>query len=66
MLFVLYALVAPLVLFAASYVASILAPRAFLIFVPYLLIMASAGLGAWPGSGFWRLAWGSLWLRPLR
>ena len=43
-LFVLYALVAPLVLFAASYVASILAPRAFLIFVPYLLIMASAGL----------------------
>ncbi|MFG6527599.1 glycosyltransferase family 39 protein [Sulfitobacter sp. M23508] len=35
--------IAPLILLVASYTASILAPRAFLIFVPYLLILCAAG-----------------------
>ncbi len=39
----LIAVVSPLILFAASYKVSILAPRAFLIFVPYLLILSAAG-----------------------
>lgn len=34
---------APLILFAASYKVSVLAPRAFLIFIPYLLILSAAG-----------------------
>ncbi|UUV08658.1 glycosyltransferase family 39 protein [Ruegeria sp. YS9] len=39
----LVAVVSPLILFAASYKVSILAPRAFLLFVPYLLILCAAG-----------------------
>ncbi|NOD49754.1 MULTISPECIES: glycosyltransferase family 39 protein [unclassified Ruegeria] len=39
----LLAVVAPLILFMASYAVSVLAPRAFLIFVPYLLILCAAG-----------------------
>ena len=34
---------APLILFAASYLVSVLAPQAFLVFVPYLLILCAAG-----------------------
>ncbi|NOD65597.1 MULTISPECIES: glycosyltransferase family 39 protein [unclassified Ruegeria] len=37
------AVVAPLILFAASYKVSILAPRAFLVFIPYLIILNAAG-----------------------
>ncbi|NOE20664.1 hypothetical protein GS634_21250 [Ruegeria atlantica] len=39
----LIAVVSPLILFAASHKVSILAPRAFLLFVPYLLILCAAG-----------------------
>ena len=39
-------LVAPLLPFAASFFASVAAPRAFLIFVPYLLIVAAAGIAS--------------------
>lgn len=46
---VLLAIFAPLVLFALSVVASVLAPRAFLVFTPYMLILAAAGLVyLWP------------------
>ncbi len=39
----LLAVAAPLILFAASHVVSVLASRAFLVFVPYLLILSAAG-----------------------
>lgn len=39
----LIAVVSPLILFVLSYQVSILAPRAFLVFVPYLLILCAAG-----------------------
>ncbi len=39
----LIAVISPLVLFAMSYKVSILAPRAFLIFIPYYLILCAAG-----------------------
>jgi len=46
---VLLAIFAPLILFALSIVASVLAPRAFLVFTPYMLILAAAGLvHLWP------------------
>jgi len=46
----LLAVVAPLILFAASFRVSVLAPRAFLVFMPYLVILASAGALALTGS----------------
>jgi 4-amino-4-deoxy-L-arabinose transferase-like glycosyltransferase len=45
-LFSLLAIVPPLVLYVASQSASVLAPRAFLLFVPYLLILSAAGLAS--------------------
>jgi hypothetical protein len=39
----LLAVAAPLILFAASHFVSVLAPQAFLVFVPYLLILCAAG-----------------------
>ena len=46
---VLLAILAPLILFVLSVVASVLAPRAFLVFTPYMLILAAAGLVClWP------------------
>lgn len=42
-IFVLYGLVAHGHLFIASFVTTILAPRAFFIFVPYVLLIATAG-----------------------
>jgi hypothetical protein len=42
----LLAVVAPLALFVASIRVSVAAPRAFLIFVPFMLVLCAAGLGA--------------------
>lgn len=46
----LLAVVAPLILFAASFRVTVLAPRAFLVFMPYLLILCSAGALALTGA----------------
>lgn len=46
----LLAVVAPLILFAASFRVSVLAPRAFLIFMPYLVILCAAGALALAGG----------------
>lgn len=44
LLLLMLALVPPLLFYAASIKMSVLAPRAFLIFVPFLVILAAAGL----------------------
>ncbi len=41
---VLLAIFAPLILFAASFVASVLAARAFMVLAPYMLVLTAAGL----------------------
>lgn len=54
---VLLAIFAPLVLFALSIVASVLAARAFLVFTPYMLILAAAGLvSLWPRKRIFAVA----------
>jgi hypothetical protein len=48
LLFVLLGVVPPIVIFVLSFVVPLLAPRAFLIFIPYLLVLCAAGLMALP------------------
>lgn len=50
LLLILLGIAPTLVLFAISYVVPLLAPRAYLMFTPYLLILCAAGLRAVPGE----------------
>jgi hypothetical protein len=56
LLFWLLGVVGPLVLMAASFVVDVAAPRAFLIFVPYLMLIAAAGCFGIFKTGGLRLA----------